>query len=42
MRVIGLKVLISEELGIYSWPGNVDGLLLCWYFMIVSLATEAD
>jgi hypothetical protein len=21
---------------------NVDGLLLCWYFIIVSLATEAD
>jgi hypothetical protein len=21
---------------------NVDGLLLCWYFIIVSLATEAE
>jgi len=21
---------------------NVDGLLLCWYFIIVSVATEAD
>jgi hypothetical protein len=26
----------------FGFAANVDGLLLCWNFIIVSLATEAD
>jgi hypothetical protein len=34
-------VSISQKLWLLI-AGNVEGLLLCWYFIIVSLATKAD
>ena len=34
------ELLTHRKVGLVA--ANVDGLLLCWYFIIVSLATEAD